>query len=297
MFRYGTANPRAAGLAPPSAYPGGLSPVASSDALDGGRLSRRASRTDLDFEQALKGEGTVKLREGPDISLLGVSDSPMSPKFQQLSTPSREANRYQQPATPIVIPPTPELGSSQGQTSIVSDQGRSPSQASSNGLFLNTDPEAQSKRRSILRSPGTASSPDLATLIRKAKQKSRAEAEVTNIRVTSNDQTSLSQSSGSGLIAGNDRTRPRSSTQAFTHNPQSPVSPSSYRNAASDSKGKGKASSTEAVPPNLKNIPAQVRNFPSVDYSPTLTHAQFSEWEVIDEAEDDGLLWKISWSR
>jgi hypothetical protein len=44
--------------------------------------------------------------------------------------------------------------------------------SSSNDLFYDAeDPDYQTKRRSMYRSQGTASSPDLATLVRKAKQR------------------------------------------------------------------------------------------------------------------------------
>jgi PH and SEC7 domain-containing protein len=213
MFRYGTSSSRTATLAPPSAYPGGSSPVTSSDILEDSRsVSRRGSRTDLDFEQVLKGSDTVKLREGPDLSLLGVTDSPITPKFKQPSTPSRDTHRYQQPPTPTVIPPTPKPGSSQGPAT---------ASFSNRTQLVGNELDIQTKRRSVLRAPGTASSPDLATLIRKAKEKTRAEPKVLN-----KDPPLNPQSSSTGLSSGS---RPRSST----HN-QGSHSPSSYRYAHYD---------------------------------------------------------------
>jgi hypothetical protein len=226
MFRYGTSSSRTSSLTPPSAYPGRLSPVGSDDQDRG--VSRRVSRTNFDFEQALQNGDTVKLREGPDISLLGITDSPGPPKHSQFSTPSKDTPRFQQPATPTVIPPTPELGSSQAQSS-VSHSLQSPS---SRHPGLGKDLETQSKRRSVLRSPGTASSPDLATLIKKAKDKSRAEAAATSTR----DNLSNTQPSASGLSSGN---RPRSSTQ--NHGSHSPSSYHTQADGTATLKGKGKA--------------------------------------------------------
>jgi hypothetical protein len=114
-------------------------------------VQRRVSRTDLDFEAALLAEGTFKLREGLDVSQLG-HDSPM-PSPLRSSTPGR------QPATPNVVPPTP--------TPVAGPSRRPPSPPTDD----DEDPQAGVNRRSMYRAPGTSSSPDLATLLRKAKER------------------------------------------------------------------------------------------------------------------------------
>lgn len=116
--------------------------------LDAGdaTLQRRASRTDLDFEAALLTEGTFKLREGLDVSQLGI-DSP-SPSPMRKTTPG----------TPVVVPPTP--------TPVAGPSRRPPSPLSDDD-----DDRNNANRRSMYRSPGTSSSPDLATLLRKARER------------------------------------------------------------------------------------------------------------------------------
>ncbi|KAG8710541.1 hypothetical protein FRC11_004407, partial [Ceratobasidium sp. 423] len=144
---------------PPSAFKlsGGVS---SSD-----RTQRRVSRTQDDFEAALRNEDTVVLQEGRDIRTLGATDahrnrsgsvnlSAPRPSIdvigrrQTVSTPKHSASKQgPAPATPVVVPPTPTAPQ-----------------------------EDDSRRRSMYRAAGTASSPDLATLISKARH-SREEPE------------------------------------------------------------------------------------------------------------------------
>ncbi|KAM6502301.1 hypothetical protein JOM56_002278 [Amanita muscaria] len=102
----------------------------------------RASRTDLDFEQALRQDGTVKIRQSVDVSSLGMDISQDSALSVPQSPPSSLA------ASPKNQPTTPN--------DVFSEQ---------------EDAERRSKRRSIYRSPGTSSSPDLATLVRKARER------------------------------------------------------------------------------------------------------------------------------
>ncbi|KAG1816135.1 uncharacterized protein BJ212DRAFT_1568725 [Suillus subaureus] len=148
-----------------------LQPVASKDFKE----SRRISRTDLNFEQALRHGGTVKLKESLDINTLGVSDSPAPPahEFTSLSPrpPSRESRtlltRAHGPPTPVIVPPSPSPGPYPGPSS-----ARCPSTTSSNDVFYDAeDPDMQTRRRSLYRASGTSSSPDLATLVRKAKER------------------------------------------------------------------------------------------------------------------------------
>ncbi|KAH7335903.1 hypothetical protein B0J17DRAFT_719566 [Rhizoctonia solani] len=138
---------------PPSAFKlaGGVS---STD-----RAQRRVSRTQDDFETALRNGDTVVIQEGRDIHTLGASgDTPQRNRSgsvnlsaprpsidvigrrQTVSTPKHSAPKQPAPATPVVVPPTP------------------------------VDPdEDDTRRRSMYRAAGTASSPDLATLISKVR--------------------------------------------------------------------------------------------------------------------------------
>ncbi|PPQ98627.1 hypothetical protein CVT24_003960 [Panaeolus cyanescens] len=167
------------------------------------QLHRRISRTDLDFEQALKAEGTVVLKEGIDVNSLGVVDSP-SPLNRSFTSSSSTSNTpvnrgisripLQGPSTPLVIPPTPSPAPSSAGPAIAAAATANTSSAirsnsrlgtqssvapspasSSHDLFLDaedTDRQATAtNRRSMYRSPGTSSSPDLATLLRKAKER------------------------------------------------------------------------------------------------------------------------------
>lgn len=168
-----TSRPGAA--APPSAFKNGTlsaptavaynNPSASSSTVS---LSRRHSRTNLDFEQALATDTTVHLKDSVDVNVLGAEAFATPPRrgsgadSNDFTTASsrREGRRTQaaQPSTPVVLPPTPASASK-----------------SSNKVYQHesdpTDPDFQTKRRSMFRSPGTASSPDLATLVRKAKER------------------------------------------------------------------------------------------------------------------------------
>ncbi|KAF7315734.1 Sec7-like domain belongs to guanine nucleotide exchange factors [Mycena indigotica] len=124
-----TASRKGGGSGVPKLASTGTRPRSSSNSISAGlgtRLPRQVSRSDLDFEAALNGDGTVRLKEGVDVSQLGLDASP-SPR--------------RQPATPTVIPATPNN--------------------------LNRDYDVH--RRSMYRSPGTSSSPDLATLLRKER--------------------------------------------------------------------------------------------------------------------------------
>ncbi|KAF9268675.1 hypothetical protein L218DRAFT_1048266 [Marasmius fiardii PR-910] len=123
------------------------------------QLSKRVSRTDLDFEQALKQEGTVLLREGIDVNELGTG----------LDTPPPQKTIYPSgPATPVVVPPTPgsSLPSSKPRLQLQYDAEDDES--------AERHHQQQIHRRSMYRSPGSSSSPDLATLLRKQKERDRA---------------------------------------------------------------------------------------------------------------------------
>lgn len=155
MFRQ---SPRVAG--PPSSFPSGLQPVASDNG--NGSQQQRLSRTDLSFEQALHSQDTVLIREGIDVNALGAGTetniSSGLPRSLQIGV---------NPPTPATLPPTPSP----------SNHGAGPSSSAKtypttpNDSFYNAeDRDYQTKRRSMYRSPGSASSPDLATLMRKKKR-------------------------------------------------------------------------------------------------------------------------------
>lgn len=98
-----------------------------------------------------------------------MSPSPMNRSFTSPAASSRSTPRNIQPSTPTVVPPTPTPLAGPSSAKIPS-----PSPASSfNDLFYEPaeDTERQNNRRSMYRSPGTSSSPDLATLLRKAKER------------------------------------------------------------------------------------------------------------------------------
>lgn len=120
------------------------------------KAARRVSRTDADFERALLTSETVHLHEGYDVSELGTPDF--------ASPPRRPSRTKGTPATPTVLPPTPRSGAQHQQDPAFS----LPPGA---GTYDPDDIDIQVKRRSMFRSPGTASSPDLATLVRRARDR------------------------------------------------------------------------------------------------------------------------------
>lgn len=155
---------------PSTTFPNGLEPVASKDISGNKPLNRRVSRTDIDFERALLGNGTVLLKEGLDVNSLGV-DAARNANFAS-PTPRQHTPRKQQPGTPTVVPPTP---ASAPVPSPTQNGGSSSQSSSSQDMYYDaedtttTTTERQTNRRSMYRSPGTSSSPDLATLLRRAK--------------------------------------------------------------------------------------------------------------------------------
>jgi PH/SEC7 domain-containing protein len=132
-------------------------------------IHRRVSRTDLDFEQALKGGGTVLIKEGVDIQSLGKS--PISPGVNTPTTAGgfgSSSSGFPRFNTPIVVPPTPSPMQAQPPPPIV-DISAAEGEEGEEEEDHEVDIDLQTKRRSMFRSPGTSSSPDLATLVRKAK--------------------------------------------------------------------------------------------------------------------------------
>jgi hypothetical protein len=172
MFRSPASLPRS--LAPPSSFPSGLQPNASRGDRIGNRADanmRRSSRIDMNFEQALEAGETMVIKEGIDFDSLGEDSAPAMKYLSSsspLSPPPSSSSRPQS-----MLPP-------RAKNSLASPASRPPASisastsasSSSNDLFYDAeDPDYQTKRRSMYRSQGTASSPDLATLVRKAKQR------------------------------------------------------------------------------------------------------------------------------
>ncbi|KAL5507199.1 hypothetical protein ACEPAH_6655 [Sanghuangporus vaninii] len=225
---------------PPSSFRSAtLRPVASNDKNttrigDSASSSRRISRTELDFENALLGTDTVLLSEGRDIHALGIdppgdttantsadtassasatassnnqkpprsaasastsvamrpggSSHPLVPQNNHSTSQSQSQSQSQAQgqfrgssvplsttattssaiATPLPLTPQISLTRSHSRASSASS-----SRSASNERFFDAqqDVDVRTKRRSLLRSPGTASSPDLATLVRRAKEK------------------------------------------------------------------------------------------------------------------------------
>ncbi|KAF9005374.1 hypothetical protein BDZ89DRAFT_1168897 [Hymenopellis radicata] len=149
---------------PPTSF---LQPAVGSDMS---ASQKRVSRTEMDFETALRAEHTVMLKEGPDLSSLGHGADSPGPAGRFHSPPTKSIT----PTTPTVIPPTPTPAA--GQSSAMRVTGLPPSSSSASGDVFSdtTDSEHQVKRRSMYRSPGTSSSPDLATLLRKSKERGGA---------------------------------------------------------------------------------------------------------------------------
>ncbi|KAG8952930.1 hypothetical protein FRC04_003381 [Tulasnella sp. 424] len=206
-----TQQPTRAPNAPPSAYSRRATTSYGSTPLNptaAEKASRRTSRIDMDFEQALKAGGTVVLEEGRRLESLGLtsSSSPLgnggeSSTGRSSSRPGSSSAR-QQPATPTIVPPTPEstlqrVSPAEKQRNAAGEKSRLPVQsetpqsttttttAAKAGGPLASSPtiiggvpfqdstgnEVQSKRRSLFRTSGTASSPDLAALMRKGKER------------------------------------------------------------------------------------------------------------------------------
>ncbi|KAI5123999.1 hypothetical protein M0805_006409 [Coniferiporia weirii] len=264
--------PKLARKPPPSSFrSGGLRPVASNDSA-ARDPSRRISRTAVDFEQALLGTDTVLLKEGPDFSTLGGAES-SSTSTRTSARSSRASMRDAQPATPNVVPPTPAPGSAAATAAapgatpqIALTRSRSPSGTSSSSHIDVGGGDVQTKRRSLLRSPGTASSPDLATLVRKAKERSAA-ASKHHGAVESPANNHLGHGPNPVLILNSlspnhnnhavdntppSRTRQRSSTTVSGNNP---TSMSSSQKAGKLAKSRGRSDAPPATPVTPSRAP------------------------------------------
>ncbi|KAI0320783.1 hypothetical protein OF83DRAFT_498953 [Amylostereum chailletii] len=245
LFRNPAPSPRSA--APPSAFPTGLQAAGSRERSGkggGGDVRKRVSRTDMDFEQALRTDQTVLLREGRDVNRLGdqsptPSNAP-SPSRSPVPLPAPALSRSRSPAmpnpaTPTIVPPTPSPSRDPPTSASASRSPMLPSTpttasttSSTTDVFYDAeDPDYQTKRRSLYRSPGTASSPDLATLVRKAKQRGVLP---TGLSISKDKRsepppplpTAHSMHTPSTSPT---KTRQRSSTSSFTGSPSGPNSP------------------------------------------------------------------------
>ena len=212
--------------------PSRLSPVAAKNFSPNRQIHRRTSHSDLDFEQALRQEGTVTIKESVDVSLLGMEGSP-NPSF---STP-----RAAQPFN--AHPPTLSGSSKHGHIT-------------SSSINEQEDAERHANRRSIYRSPGTSSSPDLATLVRKAKERGGAIPNVPHyLKERTRPPLPPLPIHDDRPSAGSTTTRPRSST-SHALNPLHAMSTSSSPfKAGRDTLNRGAL--TDVFPPEFISSPLQ----------------------------------------
>ncbi|PFH45519.1 hypothetical protein AMATHDRAFT_184519 [Amanita thiersii Skay4041] len=158
----------------------------------------RRPRNGHDFEQALRYEGTVKIKEGVDVGSLGLDTTPNS---------SFAAASYRAPP----VTPTPPSGSDNHSASAMSEE--------------RDIPEQHPNRRSIYRSSGTSSSPDLATLVRRAKERGVVNVNVNHPRETHRNSSPppLPQTQIRQPISNNTRSR----SSASLNHPNATASPKS----------------------------------------------------------------------
>jgi hypothetical protein len=121
------------------------------------------------------------------------------------------------------------------------------------------DAERYPNRRSIYRSPGTSSSPDLATLVRKAKERGGAIPNVPHyLKESTKTPPPPLPTHHDSPSTGSTTTRPRSST-SYTLNPShaTPTSSSPFR-AGRDKLNRGAL--TDVFPPEFISSPLQPRD-------------------------------------
>lgn len=268
---------------PPSSYRPSTS-TGTADSLSAPIRSLR-NRLSRNFEDALKDEDTVQLSAGTlDESRLGVVFTPpvsrtatssiVGTPNSVMASPSMGRSRplvQLQPATPTVVPPTPYPNGSPADPSQVNNSFDTSVDQSTTAPIDNS-----TKRRSLLRSAGTASSPDLATLVRKAKERGGIIG-AGNSKLGPQDQSdaypSASSSSGqhapSAFLspnASNPRTRATSSTSSFSiivqpeASPAPPIGPpQTLRSSASAKKlTKHTASGYTHLAPDRNPSPSRV---------------------------------------
>ncbi|KAG8947604.1 hypothetical protein FRC03_000984 [Tulasnella sp. 419] len=174
--------------------------------------ARRVSRTDMDFEQALKTGGTVVLEEGRRLESLGDGSSVASSSKGPNVTPrNRVATDPIVWNSPIVIPPTPTPSTTVQRPSTASSLSTGSHLPAMYGAYNIDDMDMQMKRRSLFRSAGTSSSPDLATLLIKAKQRGGVVGSTSNTTTTDED------SSAETASASHKNPAPETSVSASGH--------------------------------------------------------------------------------
>jgi hypothetical protein len=250
MFRGPASTPRS--LVPPSSFPSGLQPNASRGDRIGNRADanmRRSSRIDMNFEQALEAGETMVIKEGIDFDSLGEDSAP-SLKYSSSSSPLSPPSSSSRPQS--MLPP-------RAKNSLASPTTRAPASisastsasSSSNDLFYDAeDPDYQTKRRSMYRSQGTASSPDLATLVRKAKQRASILPASNNKDKRHEAAPPLPASSGPHPPHPTPRHRQRSSTSSSGHTMPA-TTPTTVQKGKLQKPGPstGPSSGAERVPP------------------------------------------------
>lgn len=205
--------------APPSAYRPSISSTAELTAPS--RTVR--NRLSRNFEDALKENETVQLSAGTtDESRLGVVFTPPASRRRSqigsvLNTPETEASpsmqrsrQYNiQPATPIVVPPTPLAGNSPAEAHLAGKSNNanatydtSIGSIGHNSVSVSPMPDKSTNRRSLLRTAGTASSPDLATLVRKARERGGVIGSNSSSAAASKDKTGVAPAEETTTSAG-----------------------------------------------------------------------------------------------
>jgi hypothetical protein len=287
MFRSPLSSPRS--LVPPSSFPSGRHPTASRGDRNGNRADanmRRTSRTDMSFEQALEAGETVVIKEGIDVESLGVDSAP-SLSFSSSLSPPPASSRPQS-----MVPPQPKNSTaSPTPRPPASISASTSASSSSNDLFYDAeDPDYQTKRRSMYRSQGTASSPDLATLVRKAKQR----ASILPSQLTGKDRRhEIAPPLPAGPHAPPNpapRHRQRSSTSSSGHTVPVSTSPAMQRGKfQKPGQSTGPSSGAEGVPTSSSRDEGSVKA--SLEAYPAHGGADSNlEHEIFGSAEDECVL-------
>jgi hypothetical protein len=300
--------------APPSSFPTGLDP---NRARPGDRNrtrvesnTRRGPRVDMNFEQALKAGGTVVIKEGIDVDSLGdLEDSPVTVKLQTCSSSSTSSSSTLSPPTssrpqsviqPAVNPAMSPSASTQLKGSLPSSSCRPPASvstsasSSSNDLFYDAeDPEYQTRRRSMYRSQGTASSPDLATLVRKAKQRGTV---LPSQLITKDKRQESAPPLPAGLHAPSDpapRSRQRSSTSSSGYSVPSSTTMSKVKASKSKQSAAPSGSGADWAPTSPSrddgSAKASVESYPA----PRGILMTTKEFEIFRSAKDEYILGQV----
>jgi hypothetical protein len=270
MPRSPTSKPRSLAPVPPSSFPSVLQLEASRNDRTGNRAesnSRRTSpTTNLKFEQALQAGGTVVIKEGIDFDSLGEGE-PLTPSHKLLSstplsplsppTTVRSCSRPPDTSPNNMSSPTPPqfntLTSPTSQPAAPASASTSAS-SSSNDLFYDAeDPDYQTKRRSMYRSQGTASSPDLATLVRKAKQRATILPSRKDKRPEAAPPLPAGRHAPSDPSSPRPRHRHRSSTSSGHTVPATTAQSNMPKGRLQKSRNAGPSSSADGVSTNVGN--------------------------------------------